>query len=188
MIESTFGFHKNKANEIIRHFITLDKNIFRWRSIIGDGNCYYRAVIYAFLEKIIFDKNIIFIKKLMIDLNNIINPENENMKYFSFEIQNETFLINKNLVLKILYLIYEILDNPQNSDGVQTCYEFLIKCFNFCKHFDQALIFYFRYLIFDFIRLNKGKLYSQNFAINIGNLLPANFETSDGGIIYFKFR
>jgi len=190
MIESTFGFDKNKSNQIIQHYMNLDKLIFRWRSIIGDGNCYYRGVIFSFLERIIFEKNILLIKKLILDIDLIINPENELLKYLSSEIQTEIFLINKNLVLKILYLFYEIIDNHQNNDREQICYEFLIKCFNFCKHFDQAMIFYLRYILFDFIKQNKGKLYSKNFAIDIGNLLPADYETSSGGIfivnIYFS--
>lgn len=190
MIESTFGFDQNKAREIISHFSILDKEIFRWRSVIGDGNCYYRGVIFGFLERMVLDKNILFFKKIMIDFNNILNPENENLKYLSTDIQEEIFAINKNLVLKIFYLIYEILDNPENTDAVQMCYEILIKCFNFCKHFDQGMTFYLRYMLFDFIRNNKGKLYSKNFAINVGNLLPADYETSAGGRLnkyFFNF-
>ena len=185
MIESTFGFDKNKYKEIINHFITLDKFIFRWRSISGDGNCYYRAIIFGFLEKIIFEKNILFIKKLIVEIDNIFNIENENLKYLSYEIKTEILAINKNLILKILYLIYEILDNPKNNDSVQLCYEILIKCFNFCAQFDLGMNTYLRYILFDFIKDNKGKLYSKNFAINIGNLLPADFETSTGGKIYY---
>jgi hypothetical protein len=41
----------------------LEKNIFRWRSIKGDGNCYYRAVIFSYLEDLILDKNILMLKK-----------------------------------------------------------------------------------------------------------------------------
>jgi len=121
----------------------------------------------------------------MLDIDQIFNAENENLKYLSLEIQNEILIVNKNLVLKILYLLYEILE--QNQDGAQTCYEFLIKCFNFCKHFDQAMTFYLRYLIFDFVRVNKGKLYSKHFAINIGNMLPADYETSSGGMFIFFY-
>lgn len=184
MIESTFGFDPNKSPEIITHFKALDKQIFRWRSIIGDGNCFYRGVIFSFLEKAVFDKNVFLIKKIILDIDKIINVENEILKYLSLEIQNEILIVNKNLVLKILYLLYEITEQNSN-DGVQTCYEFLIKCFNFCKHFDQAMTFYLRYLLFDFIRVNKGKLFSKNFAINIGNLLPADYETSSGGKLVF---
>lgn len=185
MIESTFGFDVNKSQEIIKHFKALGKQVFRWRSIIGDGNCFYRGVIYSFLEKQIFEKKIFLIKKIMIDIDKFFNPDNENLKYLSLDIQNEILSVNKNLVLKTLYLLYEIIE--QNNDGVQICYEFLIKCFNFCKHFDQAMTYYLRYLLFDFIRVNKGKLFSTQFAINIGNLLPVDYETSSGGMLYFYY-
>ena len=184
MIESTLAFDDNKYKEIVKHFLLLDKHIFRWRSIIGDGNCYYRAIIFGFLEKIIFDKNILFIKKLIIDIKSIFNLENENLKYLSSEIKSEILSINKNLILKILYLIYEILDNEKDEDSKQKCYEILIKCFNYCRHFDLGMTIYFRYLIFDYIRLNKGKFYTKDFPIIIGNLLPAEYETSSGGIYH----
>lgn len=181
MIETTFYSDRNKTKEIIEHYSLLDDEIFRWRSIKGDGNCFYRAVIFAFLERVILEKNLKILKKIMIDIDTFINPENENLKYLSIDIQNDIFSINKNLVMKIFYLLYEILDNKDNADSGEISYEILIKCFNFCKHFDKAMVFLMRYMIFDFIRLNKGKLYTKDFAINIGNLLPSDYETSNGG-------
>lgn len=181
MIETTFYADSQKTKEIIEHFSLLDNEIFRWRSIKGDGNCYYRAVIFGFLEKIILEKNLKILKKLTLDVDKFLNEENENLKYLSKEIQSELFSINKNLVLKIFYLLYEILGNKDNKDSGEICYEILIKCFNFCKHFDKAMVFLLRYMVFDFIRFNKGKLYTKDFPVNIGNLLPSDYETSNGG-------
>lgn len=181
MIETTFYSDRNKTKEIIEHFSLLDQEIFRWRSIKGDGNCYYRSVIFAYLEKVILEKNLKILKGIILELDNFLNPENENLKYLSLDIQNELFSINKNLVMKVLYLLYEILDNKENKESGEICYEILMKCFNYCKPFDVAMIFLIRYMLFVFIKDNKGKLYTKDFAINIGNLLPNDYETSNGG-------
>jgi hypothetical protein len=181
MVETTFYSDKNKTKEIIEHFCQMENEIFRWRSIKGDGNCYYRAVIFALLEKIILEKNIDFLKKLALDIDKFLNPDNENLKYLSSQIQSELISLNKNIVLKIFYLLIEILENKENKDTGEICYEILIKCFNFCKSFDVVMIYLMRYMLFVFIKCNKGKLYTKDFAINIGNLLPSDYETSDGG-------
>src|SRR5690606_13192328 len=44
MVESTFGFDRTLKSSIIDHILSLEKHIFRWRSVLGDGNCYFRAV------------------------------------------------------------------------------------------------------------------------------------------------
>ncbi len=43
------------------------------------------------------------------------------------------------------------------------------------------MIFYFRYLLFEFLEENKNKSYSSDFPVKIGNLLPEQYETEKGG-------
>jgi hypothetical protein len=43
------------------------------------------------------------------------------------------------------------------------------------------MIFYFRYLLYEYIKLNGYKLYSKEFSVKIGNLLPSEYETESGG-------
>ena len=45
---------------------------------------------------------------------------------------------------------------------------------------------YFRYLLYDFIQSNSYMLYTKDFAVKIGNLLPSEYETESGGIIYIN--
>jgi hypothetical protein len=42
------------------------------------------------------------------------------------------------------------------------------------------MVMYFRLLIFEYILKFKDRLYSNEFSVKIGNLLPAEFE-NDGG-------
>ena len=50
---------------------------------------------------------------------------------------------------------------------------------------------YLRFSLFRYIKENENKLYSKDFAIQIGNLLPEQFETKDGKFLfkdfYYKF-
>jgi hypothetical protein len=48
------------------------------------------------------------------------------------------------------------------------------------------MIFYFRYLLYEYIKENGYKLYTKEFSVKIGNLLPSEYETESGGneVIY----
>merc|ERR1719440_2292789 len=40
-------------NNLVRQFEELSTNFKAWRPVRGDGNCYYRAVIFAWLERLV---------------------------------------------------------------------------------------------------------------------------------------
>lgn len=181
MVESTFGFDSKQSGFIIEHILSLEKIIFRWRSILGDGNCYYRAVIFAFLEKIVLDKNIIMLKKIMTEINEKFDENYPNTRNLKFQNRQEISNLNKALIMKIFYLMFEILDQ-NNPDSVSIAYDILLKSFVFCQGFDVAMILYFRYKIYEFIKENWNKVYTKDFSVKIGNLLPAEYETEYGGI------
>ena len=184
MVESTFGFDNNLLHPISEHIISLEKHLFRWRSILGDGNCYYRAIMFAYLEKIVFEKNILLLKYIMTEINEKFDenyPNTRNLPNHNRQVING---LNKLLILKILYLIYEVLDQSNtnsNSECVQNAYEILIKSLIFCDAFDKGMVVYFRYQIYEFIKTNRNKVYTKDFAVNIGNLLPSQYETEYGG-------
>jgi hypothetical protein len=186
MVESTFGFDKNLIIPITEHIISLEKYLFRWRSILGDGNCYYRAIMFAFLENLIFEKNILLLKKIMGEVNEKFDESYFNTRNLPILNQKEILSINKNLILKILYIMYEILDQ-NNVNSKEKAYEILIKCFLFCEAFDQGMVMYFRYKIYEFIKLNKNNTYTKDFSVKLGNLLPGEYETEYGDFLYDKF-
>jgi len=41
---------------------------------------------------------------------------------------------------------------------------------------------YYRYALYEYILQYKEKLYTMEFSVKIGNLLPTAFETESGGI------
>ena len=185
MVESTFFYDKTLKVQMLQHVLELDDIIYRWRSINGDGNCFYRACIFSFLENIIFTKNILLLKEFICDFDDKLKDDYQNVRCFPF-IKNEIKKINKPLVTQILFLILSTLDNEGNGYGM-SAYEILIKAFNFCKPFDYGMIFYFRFLIYEFIKANWNKAYTTEFSVKIGNLLPAQYETSLGDFLYDKY-
>jgi hypothetical protein len=137
MVESTFGFDRNLKGEMIEHILSLEKHLFRWRAISGDGNCYFRAIMFGWLENLVFEKNAIRIKYLVIDLYKKFEDSYHNTRILPQSVKNEIKNFNLALVIKILYLIYELLEN-NNKDCVLQAYEVLIKCFNYCSPFDNV--------------------------------------------------
>jgi hypothetical protein len=135
MVESTFGFDRNLKHDIIEHILSLEKHIFRWRSILGDGNCYFRAIMFGWLENILLEKNALMIKQLIVDMVKKFDESYYNTRILPQSIKNEIKGLNIALATKILYLIFEILEN--NSDVLQA-YEVLIKSFNYCTPFDNV--------------------------------------------------
>ncbi len=178
MVESTFGYDINLIDPISEHIISLEKHLFRWRSILGDGNCYYRAIIFAYLEKIIFEKNILLLKQIVIDFNERLSEFN--LRGLSNQLRTEITSINKQLIIKIFYLILEILDQ-NDPDSESKGYELFLKSFLFCNTFDKGMVMYFRLKVYDFIKENKNKFYTKDFTVKIGNLLPSQYETEYGG-------
>ncbi len=43
------------------------------------------------------------------------------------------------------------------------------------------MVLYYRYKIYEFIKLNSNKVYTKQFSVKIGNLLPSEYETINGG-------
>ena len=66
----TFFKDSNPVNEGFKEkVITLNNVCDYWRKIKGDGNCFYRAVIFAYIENLIFSNNLSRLKDLICDMN-----------------------------------------------------------------------------------------------------------------------
>ena len=63
----------------------------------------------------------------------------------------------------------------------------LVRSFSTCRIFDYAIIFYFRYILYDYIKKNEEKSYIKSFPIKLGNLLPSQYETEEGKFLYDLF-
>lgn len=174
MINNTFL--SNKSKEImLYHKQCLEPYIFRYRSIAGDGNCFYRAVIFSFLEDIIMTNNIYLLKEFIIDYNEKITLTYNQTKLSkkAYEMVKNT---NKNLFMEILLYLLETLENKTINEA----YIVLVKSFIYCQSFDKAMIFYLKFLIYEYIYNNKDKAYSNTFCVKLGNLLSDCYQFENG--------
>jgi hypothetical protein len=178
LIESYF-MTKEKINEMNSEYNLLKKYIYNYRTIYGDGNCYYRAVMFRYLEILILSNEIDTLRNLVFDLVYCFN-NSEELKKRKIILNND---IKPDLTFKILFLIVDLLKNNM----IKEAHQILVKCFVTCKKFDYAVILYFRYILYDYIKKNENKIYLKSFPIKIGNLLPCQFETESGEFLFNSF-
>ena len=153
--------------------------IYRCRKIKGDGNCYYRAVMFRYMEQIILSKNLILLKKLILEMNQAFkSKEIQDRLYIKMDV---TF--KPKLHLNIMYLILNLLE----GDRIKESYELFITSVLSCATFDYGLILYFRYILYIYIKNNEEKLYTKSFPVKIGNFLPAKYENEKGEFEFNKF-
>ena len=179
LIEICFSNSKDKQKEMNDKYKLLNPHIYNYRTIFGDGNCFYRAVIFRYLEILILSNEIETLRNFIFDLVNSFN-NSEELKKRKIILNND---IKPELTFKILFLIADLLKNNM----IMQAHQILVKCFDTCKKFDYALILYFRYILYDYIKKNENKIYLKSFPIKIGNLLPCQFETESGEFLFNAF-
>ena len=171
LIESTIT-HSN-TNIVYEDYNCMSKLISSWRRINGDGNCFHRSIMFSVLETTVFNRDVLFIKYLMIMLSTMIDNLDKLRKYSIYQkLTNDDFIES----LNNLNLLYESLDS---DDETSYTYNLLLQSF-MRNVFDSVMNVLFRYMMYLFLEENKTKMYSHQFSINLGNLLPSQFEDSNG--------
>ena len=163
----------NDLNELTKYMV-------KYRPIKGDGECFYRSLIYSILENIILTNKIMQMKELLILYYEKISLDNKlvNEKEYLATIK----VMNINIVKEILCLII----NQMEIDKLKA-YILLLKAFHFYSEFDFGILYFTRYLFYEYISENEDKLYSkENSSIELGSLLPDGFaDYSEINNIYF---
>lgn len=151
-----------------------------WKKIKGDGNCFYRAVLFSFLENLIFKSDINFLKNFICDFKFLLKDSH------LVSIANEN-KIDLNITFKCLIMLYFSLTS-KSHDPIEKTYTVLIKMLNNYRDFDLGIIAYYRVLLYHFIEKNKTKTLSEDFPILISHLLPPEFqENLDFDSFYEKY-
>lgn len=179
LIESSFNNDMLYIEDMNNKYNLFKKYIYNYRPIKGDGNCFYRAVIFRYFEIIILNGKIDLLKNIINDMQISFNSNEVKSR---IRIKVDTIL-NCNLVLKILLIILDLMEEKRISDA----HYFYVKSIIICPSFDYGLILYFRYIFYAYIKKNENKLYLPNFPIKIGNLLPSKYETQKGEFLFNKF-
>ena len=141
--------------------IEIDK----FRKIKGDGNCFYRSYIFSFIENIILTNNIILMKEIFIIFNN-----------FSLNDLTRNYNINFEEIKIILYIIIDFMQTDNNNS---TAFMFFQKAELFSETFDTGIVLFMRYLIKEYLFLNKNKNSGIQSNMPIRCLFPNEYKRGD---------
>ena len=182
LIETTYYSEANNVYMMFEDKKKIEPYIFKFRNILGDGDCFYRGIIFTFLENIILTNNILLMKEILILFDEKINDKNPLIKtkdYLSYIKK-----LNVGIVSQILYYIITIMEKKDLNET----YLILMKVFLYCNDFDIGIVYFTRYLIFEYILENEDKIYSKESPIEIGCFLPEDFveDKGDKNEYYFE--
>ena len=183
MVEETYGFDKYIKDQMTEEICYLRRIMNCWRRVAGDGNCFYRSVIFSWLEYLIFNKKITTFKIIIANLYTKFDPNYLKNKNLPQNLKKQFITEERFVALTIL----EIIIRQLNKNQIKEAYLTLIKAFNITRVFDRIMIFYLRYLLFDFISDNQNKLFKKDFPVLLGNLLPQEYEKEDGTFLYREY-
>ena len=178
LIENSFNMDSKQIKEMNDKYNILNKYIYNYRAINGDGNCFYRAVMFRYFEILVLNENIEYLQNIIYDI-----VESFKSKELKERIIIRGINIKPDLTCKVLILIVDLLKNKMKEEA----YQILVKSFSTSNKFDYGIILYFRYILYDYIRKNENKAYTKSFPIKLGNLLPSQFETIDGQFLFNDF-
>ena len=178
LVESSFSMSTNRAKEINNKYNMLKPYIYNYRTVNGDGNCFYRAIMFRYLEILVLNKHIEYLQNVTYDVYNSLNSE---------EIKPRLIVGNINIKLNLTINLLILITNLLKKGNVLLAHNTLVRSFSTCRIFDYAIIFYFRYILYDYIKENEEKSYIKSFPIKLGNLLPSQYETEEGKFLYDLF-
>jgi len=180
LVESTYYFRD--YDELKKNDLTqLELYAYKYRNIKGDGDCFYRGLIFSLLENIILTSNIMQMKELLILYYEKINKNNKLIK------EKEYLKKINELNIDIVSIIFYIIINQMEND-ISKAYKALLKAFIHFPDFDFSLIFFTRYLIYEYISANEDKIYSTEYQLEVGCLLPDNFVVDKGATNEYLFE
>jgi hypothetical protein len=127
----TFSQKYNLEKEDIKQ--NFDSNFKKWRKILGDGNSFYRIIMFSLLEAYILNKTLEELKYLLYD---IIEEEN----IIIYEEKKIDVEVCSGVLAEILFLM-------ENENSIKA-YEILVKAYSLKDgSFDKLLVTYIRHLL-----------------------------------------
>ena len=165
---------ENKDMDDIKKIIEEKGNgLFAWREMLPGNDSFYRAIMFSFLEEIILSRNINNYMTFLYELNK--NIENTDFKK-KLAYHNIDYLKPK----IYLILIYYALTIKDVELSIEKSHSLLIKTYNCDINFDLLLILNLKFLIYKYLKYNEKKLYTREYSVQMGNLLPSQYKTKKG--------
>ena len=137
-----------------------DLEIYKYRKVKGDGNCFYRSFIFSFIENIILKENIVLMKEIFIKFNNFCE------NYLS---------MNEDIYEKIKIILYIIIDFMQTDNNNSTAFMFFQKAYLFSEYLDAGIVLFMRYLIKEYLSSNQNSYYKNERNLPIASILPKEY-------------
>ena len=181
IVEKAYQYDRSKINLIITKIEELKSIIFRWRKIKGDGNCFYRAVIFAFLENILFEKNVYLLKFICLEVHKKLNRNNPLLNCLPSNLKDVYCKVDDNF-FDITYIICQIIESINNKNEIKCtkkAYEILFQSLIQFDEFDMTLVKFLRYKIYEYISQNEDKIHSKEFNFKLREFLPKEFIIND---------
>ena len=171
-IQLSFCCEEN-YEELLQLYIT-DLDIYKYRKVKGDGNCFYRSFIFSFIENIILKNDIILMKEIFIKFNNLC--ENDLSKNYNIDFE------------EIKAILYIIIDYMQTDNSNSTAFIFFQKAYLFCESLDTGIVLFMRYLMKEYLSSIEDQYYNNNIEVPIGSLLPDEYIKGDNYLFdeYYK--
>ena len=136
----------------------------KWRKIKGDGNCYYRAIFYNYIELLVLRNDTARLKDVIVDMYSkfqepkliaLIDKYNVAKQQSDNNTAQTPKLIDYQHIITCMLLVYNTLTTNGSGDGSNNtikAYVYLIKCYNNIHEFDYGCIFYLRYIVYKFVK------------------------------------
>ena len=180
LVEDTYKFDIFLKDKMTEEACFLKRKIFCWRQVASDGNCFYRSVMFSWLEYLIFNKKVSTLKIIIGDLHTKCKVET---KKLSTDLNKQFTSEEKLKSIIILEIIIQLLD----TNNIMDAYLTLLKAYKVTRVFDRIMVFYLRFIIYDFISNNKNKLFSKKFPVFLGNLLSPEYQEENGKFLYKQY-
>ena len=100
LIETTYYPPENFIKQMFSDKKNLEKYVYKFRNILGDGDCFYRGLIFSYLENIVLINNINLMKELLVLFYDKINTKNPLVKQKDY--LREIKKMNISIVYQIL--------------------------------------------------------------------------------------
>jgi hypothetical protein len=175
LIEKHYELKQQNKQLMQEKYNRLKYNIYNYRPNYGDGNCFYRAVMFRYIELLIIYRRADILKSLVVDIHRSFQSKEIKQRLFI----NDEYL-NPALIVQVMITILELVESDRLLDAHLALYKSIL----YSKIFDYSIILYLRYILYTYIKKNEQKLYTESFPVLIGNLLPLKYEKDD--FFYFE--
>ena len=170
----------NDMEEIKKKNEETENCIYAWRDILPGEDSFFRAIMFSFLEDIILSRNInnylIFLHELFKNIEN--NFFKNILSYYKIEYLKPKYC---------LILIYYALTIQDVQTSIEKAHSLLIKIYNYDINIDLLLILNLKFLIYKYLKNNERKLYTREYSVQIGTLLPSQYKIQKGNYNFKEY-